>query len=64
LEKRLLAGDVPPLILSVGEALGEAHARGIVHRDVKPANVVLDASGTPKLTLSSCDASCPDCGSA
>jgi hypothetical protein len=49
-EKRLRPEDVVPLILRVAEALEEAHARGIVHRDVKPANIVLDASGMPKLT--------------
>jgi len=34
---------------SVLTALGEAHRLGILHRDVKPSNVLFDAVGTPKL---------------
>jgi eukaryotic-like serine/threonine-protein kinase len=38
-----------PLALSVAEALVEAHARGILHCDLKPANVLVTARGTVKL---------------
>ncbi len=35
--------------LEIAEALAAGHARGIVHRDVKPGNVVLTDSGHAKL---------------
>jgi hypothetical protein len=38
------------VLLEVGEALEHAHGAGIIHRDVKPANVLLSDSGTLKLT--------------
>ena len=31
-------------------ALGHAHDRGVVHRDVKPANIMFDAAGRPVVT--------------
>ncbi len=38
------------LVRTVAEALASAHAQGIVHRDVKPGNVLVDAAGRPYVT--------------
>ncbi len=37
------------IAVAVLGALGQAHTLGILHRDVKPGNVLFDAAGTPKL---------------
>jgi serine/threonine protein kinase len=36
--------------IAVADALAHVHARGMVHRDVKPANVLLGSDGAVKLT--------------
>jgi serine/threonine-protein kinase len=38
------------ILYHVGSALDYAHRRGVIHRDVKPANIILDADGDPVVT--------------
>lgn len=41
--------SVRAVVVSILDALGYAHARGVLHRDLKPANVLLVADGTIRL---------------
>jgi serine/threonine protein kinase len=38
------------LVACVAEALHHAHQRHLIHRDVKPSNILLDAAGNPVIT--------------
>jgi eukaryotic-like serine/threonine-protein kinase len=38
---------IAELLAKVADAIGCAHERGILHRDLKPGNILLDASGEP-----------------
>ena len=48
-EGKLSPQETLELIQGICAALEYAHEHGIIHRDLKPGNILLDASGTPKL---------------
>jgi len=49
-KKRLGLKEIVSLGIQAAETLDYAHQKGIVHRDVKPGNIILQANGQIKIT--------------
>lgn len=47
--QRFSQTEAARLVLDLARGLAHVHACGILHRDLKPGNVLFDAEGTPKL---------------
>ena len=46
----LPAREIAQLLIPVARALDFAHKNGVVHRDMKPGNILIDSQGVPKVT--------------
>jgi hypothetical protein len=46
----LSANESAEMVQSLAEAMGFAHQHGIIHRDIKPGNVLVTAERQPKIT--------------
>ena len=47
--KRLSEEEAMAIVVQIAGALEVAHRHGVIHRDIKPDNILFDLDGTPKL---------------
>jgi hypothetical protein len=50
LSKPLSSGDAARIVRDIARGLGYAHSRGIIHRDIKPQNILMSDTGIPRIT--------------
>ena len=48
-DETLSVGEIITIAIEICEGLNKAHQLGIVHRDIKTSNIVLDSDGHPKI---------------
>ena len=49
-KRTILSGEALELLVDIASALEFTHASGVIHRDVKPSNILLDKQGRAKLS--------------
>jgi len=48
-EEPLTLGEIPDLVARIADGLSQAHAQGLIHRDIKSANIILDKHRRPRI---------------
>ena len=50
IERGMMPEAAVDIVIAIGGCLDFVHRQGMIHRDVKPANILFHSNGTPKLT--------------